>query len=88
MSDLVEIKALLRNGGLRPRRWIRLQEAALYCGFVDPDKPDTRCRAFLDFCQAEGIKYKAGSASGKFSKLFDVLELDAAMRRNRREVAA
>ena len=88
--DLVErLVELLENGGIPSRRWLNLEQAAIYCGFSDPDpkNADSRHRAFLKFCRDEEIPYKPGNrGKSKYKMLFDVVRLNEAMERNNRKV--
>jgi len=79
---------LVSNGGVPPRRWMCLKEAAIFCGFAERGQVDRKFAAFKKFICAEQIPYKKGNLGGKFEMLFDVVDLTRAMSRNKRNYAA
>ena len=89
LEQFEHLQELVLNGGVAPQRYLNLGDAARYCGFVDPEKPDPRYRAFKRFCEDEGIDAKPGNrANIKFKQIFDVADLNEVMKRNRRKVMA
>lgn len=88
LKEMAQIRETVENGGIIPKRYLNLGEAALHCGFVDKERPDPRYRAFKKFAQAEEIPYKKGNGlTSQFSMIFDVVALDRAMKRNLRMVS-
>lgn len=65
--------------GSTPARHLPTEEASFYCGFRCKDREH---RAFLRFASDERIPFKQGNT--KSQKLFDVIDLNRAMRKNRR----
>lgn len=88
VKKIGELEEAIQLGIVSKSRYLTLADAARYCGFVDPDRPDPKYRAFKAFAEAEEISYKEGNPGGKFEYLFDRYDLDEAMKRNRRVFAA